>query len=217
MGIHFDVSPMSSTSLHSHTMADNSSFIQLSESIQHLSFLQELPDTPDDEKELLKQHLQDLASRQENKLDNIVMLLKRCDHYIDALKSEMDEIKENLNSWKKNKDKLINIIKFAYQQNLIDSKITGNKYQATIKSVKPRLQDNFDVWDEDQVAEYGLKKVTTIQRIKDGTIIDQKEETLPDKDRIRDDIKNNVDTVPAPAQLVPSFSFVYERRKRITS
>jgi len=67
-------------------MADNSSFIQLSESIQHLSFLQELPDTPDDEKELLKQHLQDLASRQENKLDNIVMLLKRCDHYIDALK-----------------------------------------------------------------------------------------------------------------------------------
>ena len=145
------------------------------------------------------------------------MLLKRCDHYIDALKNEMDEIKENLNAWKKNKENLINIIKFAYQQNLIDNKITGSKYQATIKNARPRLQDNFDVWDEDQVNEYGLKKVTTVQRIKDGTIIDQKEETLPDKDRIREDITNNVATVPAPAQLIPSFSFVYERRKRITS
>ena len=198
-------------------MADNASFIQLSESIQHLNFLQELPDTPDDEKEELKQHLQDLISRQENKLDNIVGLLKKCDHYIDALKSEMDEIKENLDAWKKNKEKIVSIIKFAYQQDLIENKLTGNKYQATIRSTKGKLVDNFQEWDNDQIKEYGLVKVTTITRLKDNSVVDEKVEQLPDKDRIRDDIKNNVGSVPGVAQIVPSFSFVYERRKRITS
>lgn len=198
-------------------MADNASFIQLSESIQHLNFLQELPDTPDDEKEELKQHLQDLISRQESKLDNIVGLLKKCDHYIDALKSEMDEIKENLDAWKRNKEKIVSIIKFAYQQDLIKNKLTGNKYQATIRSTKGKLVDNFQEWDNDQIKEYGLVKVTTITRLKDNSVVDEKVEQLPDKDRIRDDIQNNVGSVPGVAQIVPSFSFVYERRKRITS
>ena len=198
-------------------MSDNASFIQLSESIQHLNFLQELPDTPDDEKEELKQHLQDLISRQESKLDNIVGLLKKCDHYIDALKSEMDEIKENLDAWKRNKEKIVSIIKFAYQQDLIENKLTGNKYQATIRSTKGKLVDNFQEWDDDQVKEYGLVKVTTITRLKDNSVVDEKVEQLPDKDRIRDDIKNNVGSVPGVAQIVPSFSFIYERRKRITS
>ena len=171
----------------------------------------------DDEKEELKQHLQDLISRQENKLDNIVGLLKKCDHYIDALKSEMDEIKENLDAWKKNKEKIVSIIKFAYQQDLIENKLTGNKYQATIRSTKGKLVDNFQEWDDDQVKEYGLVKVTTITRLKDNSVVDEKVEQLPDKDRIRDDIKNNVGSVPGVAQIVPSFSFVYERRKRITS
>lgn len=198
-------------------MADNASFIQLSESIQHLNFLQELPDTPDDEKEELKQHLQDLISRQESKLDNIVGLLKKCDHYINALKSEMDEIKENLDAWKRNKEKIVSIIKFAYQQDLIKNKLTGNKYQATIRSTKGKLVDNFQEWDDNQIKEYGLVKVTTITRLKDNSVVDEKVEQLPDRDRIRDDIKNNVGSVPGVAQIVPSFSFVYERRKRMTS
>ena len=198
-------------------MADNASFLQLSESIGHLSFLKELPDVPEDEKLELQEHLQNLVSRQENKLDNIIELLKSCDYRIEMLKNEMDEIKENLDAWKKNKEKLVSIIKFAYQQDLISNKLTGNKYQATIKNTKGRLVDNFQEWNDDQVTEYGLEKVTTITRIKDGTVIDVKEEKLPDKDRIREDIKNNEGSVPCVAQIVPSFSFVYERRKRITS
>jgi len=198
-------------------MADNASFLQLSESIGHLSFLKELPDVPEDEKLELQEHLQNLVSRQENKLDNIIELLKNCDYRIEMLKNEMQEIKENLDAWKKNKEKLVSIIKFAYHQDLISNKLTGNKYQATIKNTKGRLVDNFQEWNDDQVTEYGLEKVTTIIRIKDGTVIDVKEEKLPDKDRIREDITNNEGSVPGVAQIVPSFSFVYERRKRITS
>lgn len=198
-------------------MADTGSFLQLSESIGHLSFLKEMPDVPEDEKLELQKHLQDLVSRQENKLDNIIELLKKCDYRIEALKTEMEEIKENLNAWKKNKEKLVSIIKFAYQQDLIGNKLTGNKYQATIKNTKGRLIDNFQEWNDDQIAEYGLEKVTTVTRIKDGTVLEVKEEKFPDKDRIREGIKNNEDSVPGVAQIVPSFSFVYERRKRITS
>ena len=198
-------------------MADNASFIQLSESIQHLSFLQELPDTPDDEKEALRQHLSDLASRQENKFDNIIALLKRCDHFIETLEEEMNEIKAARDAWKKNKENLVNIIKFAYQQNLIDKKITGTKYQATIKSVRSRLVDNFQEWDDDQIKEYGLVKTTTITRIKDDSVIEVKEEKLPDKDRLRTDIEENQNSVPAVAQLVPGLSFTYKRRTRLTT
>jgi len=95
--------------------------------------------------------------------------------------------------------------------------LNGNKYQATIRSTKGKLVDNFQEWDDNQVKEYGLIKVTTLRRMKDDSVIDEKVEHLPDKDRIRDDIKNNVGSVPGVAQIVPSFSFVYERRKRITS
>lgn len=198
-------------------MADNTSFMQLSESIQHLSFLQELPDTPDDEKEMLRQHLEDLVSRQENKFDNIIALLKRCDHFIETLEQEMDEIKAARDAWKKNKENLVNIIKFAYQQNLIEKKITGTKYQATIKNTRSRLIDNFQEWDEDQIKEYGLIKRTTITRIKDDSILEVKEEQLPDKDRLRTDIEDNSQTVPAVSQLVPGLAFTYKRRTRLTT
>lgn len=198
-------------------MADNTSFMQLSESIQHLSFLQELPDTPDDEKEMLRQHLEDLVSRQENKFDNIIALLKRCDHFIETLEEEMDEIKAARDAWKKNKENLVNIIKFAYQQNLIEKKITGTKYQATIKNTRSRLIDNFQEWDEDQIKEYGLIKRTTITRIKDDSILEVKEEQLPDKDRLRTDIEDNSQTVPAVSQLVPGLAFTYKRRTRLTT
>lgn len=198
-------------------MADKLSLIQISESIQHIGFLKDLPDIPEDERAMLEQHLLDLASRQESKFDSIIGMIKKCDAYIEALEDELDEIKSNLEAWKKNREKMISIIKFAYQQELIGNKPTGIKYQATIRKVKPRLVDNFDHWDDSDRTEFGLRKTTTITRIKDETVVDVKQEELPDKDRVRDALTADDGSAPMQAQLVPGFSFVYERRKRLTT
>jgi hypothetical protein len=197
-------------------MPDNASFLQLSESINHMGILKDMPDLPDDEKEQINGYLNDLVSRQENKLDNIISLLKHCDQHIDALKKEMDEIKDTLDAWNKNKEKLVSLIKYAYQSGLIGNKLTGNKYQATIRATKGRLVDNFDEWDDDQIKEYGLIKTTSIVRMKDESVVEVKEEKLPDKARVREAIEQNESSVPGVAQIVQSCSFRYERRKRIT-
>ena len=198
-------------------MADKLSLIQISESIQHIGFLKDLPDIPDDERAMLEQHLLDLASRQESKFDAIIGMVKKCDAYIEALEDEMAEIKANLEAWKKNREKMISIIKFAYQQDLIGNKPTGIKYQATIRKVKPRLVDNFDHWEDEDRVEFGLRKTTTITRIKDESVVEVKQEELPDKDRVREALTADDGSAPMPAQLVPGFSFVYERRKRLTT
>jgi len=198
-------------------MADKLSLIQIAESIQHIGFLKDLPDIPEDERAQLEQHLADLASRQESKFDAIIGMIKKCDAYIEALQTEMTEIKDNLDAWKKNREKMVSIVKFAYQQDLIDNKPTGTKYQATIRKVKPRLVDNFEHWEEEDREEFGLRKTTTITRIKDNTVLDVKQEDIPDKDRVREALATDDGSAPAPAQLVPGFSFVYERRKRLTN
>ena len=198
-------------------MADKNTYLQLSQSVQHLSFLKELPETTDDERAELETYLQDLASQQERKFDNIIGLLKKCDHYIDAYDKELAELKEARDSWKRNREKVIGIIKYAFQQDLITSKLNGERYQGTIAKVKSKLVDNFDQWDDADIKEFGLKKTTTLSRLKDDSVVEVKEESLPDKDRIRTAIEENNKKVPPIAQLVSSYSFRYGRRKRLTN
>ena len=198
-------------------MADKLSYVQIAEQIQHISFLREMPELDDEDQVRMQRHLQDLASRQESKFDGIISMIKKCDAYITALENEMAEIKQNLEAWKKNKEMMTNIIKYAYQQDLISNKPTGIKYQGVFRRVKPRLVDNFSNWEADEVREFGLRKTTTITRIKDDTIVEVKQENLPDKDRVREELSADSGKAPLSAQLIPGYSFTYERRKRLAA
>lgn len=197
-------------------MADELTYSQISEQIQHMNFLKDMPELSEDDKTRVQDHLKGLASRQERKFDNIISMLKKCDSYINALETELQEITENLEAWKKNKNMIVDIIKFAYQQELISNKPTGIKYQGMFKRVKPRLIDNFNQWTEKERVEFGLRKTTTVTRILDSAVVEVKQENIPDRERVRHALAND-GAAPTTAELVPSFSFIYERRKRISN
>ena len=74
----------------------------------------------------------------------------------------MQEIKEAKEKWKKNHKMIADIIKFCFQTNLIESKLNGNKFQATIANNSPKVQEEMHLWDDQDKARYGITKTTTV-------------------------------------------------------
>ena len=169
----------------------------------------------DEEKGELESIWDGLKSRQESKFDAIVGVIKECDRYITQLEREEKEVSNNINHWKKKRENVINIIKTAYEKQLISSKPTGSKYQATIKTVKSKLIANYEKWSRQEKEQYGLYKRTVVSRAIDNFILSQLEEDLPDKDQIRKVLEKDPKRAPKEARLVQRVSFTYGRRKRI--
>ena len=197
-------------------MSDKTSFRELSQSIQHIDILRDMPDVAEDEREEMRQYIEDLTHRRADKLDNIIGLLKNCDRHIEALEKEEKEIKEAKERWKKNHKMIADIIKFCFQTNLIESKLNGNKFQATIANCSPKVQEEMHLWDDQDKAKYGLTKTTTVTRNSDGVVISQKEEVTADKDRLKTDLKQNLPGTPVSAHLLPVVRLSYKRRTRIS-
>ena len=196
-------------------MADPVSFLNLLEQSQQIEYLLNLPEVDEDEKAELEHIYRSLKTREESKFDAIIGVLKECDKYTDQIIDEIAELKGNLEHWKNKKSNIINIIKLAYENQLISSKPTGKKYQATIKKVKPRLIDNFEQWTEQEKSTFGLKKKTVVKRIVSDEIIKETEEDLPDKEQLRVAIEQNPGSAPDKAKLMRRVSLSYRRRKRI--
>jgi len=196
-------------------MADPVSFLNLLEQSQQIEYLLNLPEVDEDEKAELEHIYRSLKTREESKFDAIIGVLKECDKYTDQIIDEISELKGNLEHWKNKKSNIINIIKLAYENQLISSKPTGKKYQATIKKVKSRLIDNFDQWTEKEKNTFGLKKKTVVKRIVSDEVIKETEEDLPDKEQLRVAIEQNPSSAPNKAKLMRRVSLSYRRRKRI--
>ena len=62
---------------------------------------------------------------------------------------------------------------------------------------------------------FGLYKRTVTTRAIDDSIINQKQEELPDRERIRKVLSDHPKEAPAMARLVQRVSLVYGLRKRI--
>ena len=196
-------------------MADPTSYAQLLEHSKQLNYLLELPELEEDEKEELEHIWNSLKSRKESKFDAIVNVIKDCDKRLEQLDKESAEIKLNREHWRKKRNNVINIIKLAYERKLIGSKPTGEKYQATIKTTKPKLLDNFEKWSQKEKENFGLYKRTIITRALDNSILNQTQEELPDKEQLKKILKTRPTEAPQSAQLVQRVSFIYGLRKRI--
>ena len=197
-------------------MPDKQSFRELSQSIQHIDILRDMPDVAEDEKEEMRQYIEDLTHRRADKLDHIIGILKDCDRRIEILDKEEKEIKEAKERWKKNHKMIADLIKYCFVTNLIESKLNGNKYQATICYNSPKVQEKLEYWTDKDKEKYGLTKTVTVVRNSDGTVIKQEEEVLPDKDRLKKDLQQQLPDVPASAELMPVARLTYKRRTRIS-
>lgn len=195
-------------------MADPLSYNQLLEKSKEIDKL--LQATVDiEEKEELEYIWNCLKSREESKFDAIISVIKDCDKQISNREKEIIELKKNQNFWKNKRKSIINIIKTAYENKLITSMPTGNKYQATIKSVKSKLVDDFENWSAEEKIKFGLVKETFLKRIFNGELLKKSEEKLPDKEYLRKALVENPTTAPSKAKLIQRVSLTYNLRKRL--
>ena len=196
-------------------MADPLTYSQLLENSREIDELLQSPELNEEEKEDLEYIWNSLKSREESKFDAIISLIKDCDKQILIRDKEISELKRNQNFWKNKRKNIINIIKKAYEEHLIDSMPTGNKYEATIKQVKSRLIDNYESWTSQEIKEFGLFKTTMTKRMSDSSTVNWKEETLPDKKAVRDSLEAADGKAPRDAHLSRKFSLTYNLRKRL--
>jgi membrane-associated HD superfamily phosphohydrolase len=168
-----------------------------------------------EEKEELEYIWNCIKSREESKFDAIISVIKDCDKQISIREKEIIELKKNQEFWKNKRKTIINIIKTAYENRLISSMPTGNKYQATIKSVKSKLIDDFDNWSAEEKIKFGLVKETFLKRIFSGELLNKSEEKLPDKEHLRKALVENPTAAPSKAKLVQRVSLTYNLRKRL--
>ena len=195
-------------------MADPLSYNQLLEKSKEIDeLLQSTVDT--EEKEELEYIWNCLKSREESKFDAIISVIKDCDKQISIREKEIIELKKNQNFWKNKRKSIINIIKTAYEKKLITSMPTGNKYQATIKSVKSKLIDDFESWSAEEKVKFGLVKETFLKRIFNGELLKKSEEKLHDKEYLRKALVENPTTAPSKAKLIQRVSLTYNLRKRL--
>ena len=195
-------------------MADPLSYNQLLEKGKEIDeLLQSSIDI--EEKEELEYIWNCLKSREESKFDAIINVIKDCDKQIQLRQREINELKQNQDYWKNKRKNIINIIKTAYENRLITSMPTGNKYQATIKSVKSKLIDDFDSWSAEEKIKFGLVKETFLKRIFSGELLNKSEEKLPDKEHLRRALVENPTAAPSKAKLVQRVSLTYNLRKRL--
>ena len=195
-------------------MADPLSYNQLLEKGKEIDELLQ-SSIDNEEKEELEYIWNCLKSREESKFDAIISVIKDCDKQISIREKEIIELKKNQEFWKNKRKTIINIIKTAYENRLISSMPTGNKYQATIKSVKSKLIDDFDNWSAEEKIKFGLVKETFLKRIFSGELLNKSEEKLPDKEHLRKALVENPTAAPSKAKLVQRVSLTYNLRKRL--
>ena len=196
-------------------MADPKSYQEILQEQKMIEELIDLPNTDDEEKEELAMLWRDLKSREAYKFDAIIGVIKECDNCIHQFTKEMDELRGTIDYWKSKRQNVINIIKAAYQTQLISAKPTGLKYQATIKNVLPRVKDNFDKWSEAERQKFGIKKTIVVETIRDGDVIKKREDIYADKEELRQVLMDNPSVAPDKAQLVRRVSLSYGYRKRL--
>tara|TARA_R100000734_G_scaffold19073_1_gene17867 strand:+ start:2718 stop:3320 length:603 start_codon:yes stop_codon:yes gene_type:complete len=196
-------------------MADKLSYEQILKNKKYIDQMLKTGDIDKEEKEELEYIWSSLESREESKFDAIISLIKDCDKQISSREKEISELKKNQEFWKNKRKNIINIIKTAYEKNLITAMPTGNKYQATIKKVKSKIIDNYNSWTKDEKNKFSLYKTTMIQRLFNGSTVDWKEEMLPDKEQLRKVMSEDPTTIPENVKIVRRVSLTYNLRKRL--